>query len=97
MQIMGTNRWDFDADPGFLVTKALDYADMVREQGIAELRGAWIAEDENLMWCVWDTDDLPALQAAFDEMNRQRGLTSELTNVKTFYSTVQETTAASPA
>ena len=31
--------------------------------------------------------------AAFDEMNRETGLTSELTVMNTFYSTVQETTA----
>jgi hypothetical protein len=47
------------------------------------------------MWCAWDTDDFPALQAAFDEMNRQRGLTSALTNMRTFCSTVHETTTAS--
>ena len=91
MQIMGTNRWDFDADPHMLVVRALEFADMVKEEGIAELHGAWIAEDAKLMWCTWDTDDVTALQAAFDEMNQQSGLTSELTNVKTFYSTIQET------
>jgi hypothetical protein len=42
MEIMGTNRGDFDADPGFLVTKALEFADVVSEQGIAELPEAWI-------------------------------------------------------
>ncbi len=76
-----------------LVTRALAFADMVKEQGIAELHGAWIAEDDKLMWCSWDTDNVPALQAAFDEMNRQSGLASELTLVKTFYSTVQEPTS----
>jgi hypothetical protein len=91
MQIMGTNRWDRDMDPRMLVARALEFADMVKQQGIAELHGAWIAEDERLMWCSWDTDDVPALQAAFDEMNRQSGLTSELMDVKTFYSTIQET------
>lgn len=92
VQIMGTNRWSFDADPQVLVERALDFADMVSEQGIAELHGAWIAENENLMWCSWDTDNVPALQTAFDEMNRQTGLTSVLTPVNTFFSTVQETT-----
>ena len=90
MQVMGTNRWAFDADPQLLVTRALEFADSVKEQGIAELHGAWIAEDQKLLWCTWDTDDLAALQAAFDELNRQSGLISELTPVKTFYSTVQE-------
>lgn len=92
VQIMGTNRWDFDIDPRFLVTRALEFADMVKEQGIADLHGAWIGEDERLMWCAWDTDNVAGLQAAFDEMNRQSGLTSKLASVKTFFSTVQETT-----
>jgi len=93
MQVMGTNRWAFDVDPQMLVAQALAFADMVKEQGIAELHGAWIAEDDKMMWCSWDTDNVPALQAAFDEMNSQSGLASELTLVKTFYSTVQETTS----
>ena len=88
---MGTNRWAFDVYSQMLVTQALAFAEMVKEQGIAELPGAWIAEDEKLMWCTWDTDDIAALQTAFDEMNRQSGLTSELTAVKTFFSTVQDT------
>lgn len=92
MQIMGTNRWDFDADPQFLTKQALKFADMVKEKGIAELHGAWLAENENLMWCSWDTNDVAALQSAFDEMNRQTGLTSTLTPVNTFFSTVQEAT-----
>ncbi len=92
MQVMGTNRWDFEVEPESLVAKALEFAEDVRMQGIAELHGAWIAEDEKLMWCSWDTDDLTGLQAAFDEMNRQTGLTSELSLVRTFFSTVQETT-----
>ena len=92
MQVMGTNRWAYDADPKMLLQGALAFADDVKERGIAELHGAWLAEDDKLMWCAWDTDDLVALQAAFDEMNRQTGLTSELTVMHTFYSTVQETT-----
>ena len=91
MQVMGINTWAVDFDRETLVTQALAFADAVREQGIAELHGAWIAEDERLMWCSWDTDDFDALQEAFDKMNRQSGLTSELTRVKTFFSTVQET------
>ena len=93
MQVMGTNRWTDDADPKMLVRGALEFSDQMRERGIAELHGAWLAEGQKLMWCAWDTDDLPALQAAFDEMNRQTGLTSELMVMHTFYSTVQETTA----
>ena len=93
MQVMGTNRWDFEADPDMLVDGALEFADQVREQGIAELHGAWLAAENRLMWCAWDTEDLAALQAAFDEMNRETGLTSKLTVMNTFYSTVQATTA----
>ncbi len=96
MQIMGTNRWDRDVDSQRLVTEALKFADAVKAQGIAELRGAWIAEDDKLMWCSWDAQDVTALQAAFDEMNRRSGLTSELTVVKTFFSPIQATTAVSP-
>ncbi len=91
MQVMGTNRWTFDADPQMLVTRALEFSEMVKDKGIAELRGAWIAEDEKLMWCAWDTGDLEALQQAFEEMNRRSGLTSQLTPVRTFFSTIQET------
>ena len=91
MQVMGTNSWSFDVDPHELVTQALAFADMVKDQGIAELHGAWIAQDEKLMWCTWDTENIDALQAAFEEMNRRSGLTSKLTAAKTFYSTVQET------
>ena len=91
MQVIGTNRWDFDIDPHIMVTQALAFAERVKKQGIAELHGAWIAEDEGFMWCTWDTDDLPALQAAIDEMNRRSGVTSELRSVKTFFSTLQET------
>ncbi len=82
MQIMGTNTWDFDVPKDVLIGKALRFADMVKEQGIAELLDAWIAEDTNLMWCTWDTDDVEGLQAAFDKMNRQSGLTSKLTSIK---------------
>ena len=93
MQVMGTNRWESSIDAHSLMTHALAFADQVREQGIAELHGAWIAENENLMWCTWDTDNLDMLQSAFDEMNRTTGLTSKLTVVDTFYSTVQDTVA----
>ena len=92
MQIMGTNRWDFDTDPQFLAKSALEFAEMVKDRGIAELHGAWLGTDENVMWCAWDTEDVPALQAAFDEMNRETGLISTLTPVNTFFSTVQTAT-----
>jgi hypothetical protein len=71
VQIMGFNRWDTDVP--------------MKAQGIAQLRGAWIASDQNLMWCAWDAKNVQALQAAFDEMNRQSGLVTELTSVETFF------------
>jgi hypothetical protein len=93
MQVMGTNRWSFDSNAELLMAKALEFSEMVRDKGIAELHGAWMAEDEKLMWCAWDTDDIDALQGAFDEMNRQTGLESELRPVRTFYPSIQETVA----
>ena len=73
-----------------LATQALKSSAMVKSRELPELHGAWIAEDEKPMWCTWDTNDVAALQAAFDEMNRRSGLTSKLTLVKTFSSTAQE-------
>lgn len=81
MQVMGTNTWEFDAPRDFLVQKALEFADAVKEQGIARLREASIAHDQKLMWCSWDVDDFEGLQMAFKEMNNQTGLLSELTIV----------------
>jgi hypothetical protein len=91
MQVMGTSRWAFDVDSHFLVTQMLAFAAMVKDRGIAELYGAWIAEDDKRMWCSWDTEDVGALQEAIDEMNLDSGVVSELRPVKTFHSTVQDT------
>ena len=91
MQVMGTNRWTFDVDLQVLMARALEFSALMAERGIAELHGAWIAEEDKLMWCSWDTDDLDALQAAFAEMHRQSGLSSEPVPVKTFFSTIQDT------
>ena len=87
MQVMGTNTWEFDADTEVLVSSALEFADMVKDKGIAELLEAYIAEDANQMWCSWSTDDPEGLQAAFDEMNRRTGLSSTLTMVTEMYHT----------
>lgn len=57
----------------------------MKAQGIARLCGAWIASGYNLMWCVWDTEDVEPLQDAFDEMNRQSGLATELTPIEKFF------------
>lgn len=43
----------------------------------------------------FDAGGMAALQAAFDEMNAQSGLTSELNSVETFFSSIQEMIAAS--
>lgn len=85
MRVIGTNTWEIDVDTDFLVDQALDFADMVMEQGVARLVGAWIEPDKKMMWCTWVTEDLAALQAAFDEMNEQSGLTSELAVVEEMY------------
>jgi hypothetical protein len=82
---MGTNTWEMDVDSDFLVDQALEFADMLRSQGIAQLVGAWVEPDKKLMWCTWVTDDLAALKAAFDEMNERSGLTSELSVVEEMY------------
>ena len=82
---MGFNRWDFDTPTDFLTRQALKFAEEVQAAGIAQLREASLAPDRKLMWCSWDTDNLEALQAAFDEMNQQTGLVSELTPVEAFF------------
>jgi hypothetical protein len=63
------------------------FAETMKAQGTARLRGAWVASDQNLMWCVWDTKDVKPLQDAFDEMNRQSGLVTKLTPIKKFFPT----------
>ena len=78
MKVMGTNTWDADIPKEPLVHQALKFADMVKEQGIAELQEAYISADEKLMWCTWETNNLEALQEAFNQMNAQSGLKSEL-------------------
>lgn len=85
MRVMGTNTWSMAVDTDFLVDKALEFAEAVKQQGVAQLVGAWIEPDKKLMWCTWRTDDLPALQAAFDAMNAQTGLSSELSVVEEMY------------
>jgi hypothetical protein len=82
---MGTNRWELDAPKDFLVQKALEFAEAVKAEGIAQLRDACIAQDQKLMWCTWDTNNIEALQEAFNEMNRQSGLVSELTPIDVMF------------
>jgi hypothetical protein len=85
VQIMGFNRWDTEVPNKALVELALKFAETMKARGIARLRGAWIASDQNLMWCLWDTKDVEPLQDAFDEMNRQSGLVTELASVEKFF------------
>ena len=82
---MGTNKWEFDAPNDLLVKRAREFAEAVKAEGIAQLRDPCIAQNQKLMWCTWDTDNVEALQAAFDEMNRQSGLVSELTPVEVMF------------
>jgi hypothetical protein len=85
MQVMGFNRWDMEVPTDALIGQALKFAEDVKAQGIAQLREACIAADKKLMWCSWDTENVEALQAAFDEMNRMSGLVSDLTHVEFFF------------
>ena len=85
MIVMGTNTWDIDIPKDMLTMQALQFADGVKSQGIAELREFLLAHDQKMLWCTWETEDLEGLQAAFDEMNIQSGLTSELTIVEDMY------------
>jgi hypothetical protein len=81
---MGTNTWEMHIRTKPLIYQALKFSDAVKKQGIATLLGAWIAQEKKLMWCMWETENLPALQKAFDEMNKQSGLKSELAEVQDF-------------
>jgi hypothetical protein len=78
MRVIGTNTWDRDIPRKAIEFQSLRFADMVKEHGIAELQDAWISPSKKLLWCSWETENLEALQAAFDEMNAQSGLASVL-------------------
>ena len=82
MLIMGTNSWEQDIPKEFLISQALKFAEDVKSQGIAELQGAWIDNENKFMWCYWETENLAGLQTAFDEMNKRSGLKSKLTQVE---------------
>lgn len=85
MYVMGTNSWEFEVPTKGLIKMALKFSEDVKAQGIAELRDAFIAPDQKLLWCTWETENLEGLQAAFDEMNKETGLKSELRQVEIFY------------
>jgi hypothetical protein len=40
-----------------LVKQALDFAEDVKSKGIAELREFYLAHDQKLLWCTWETDN----------------------------------------
>ena len=85
MFIMGTNRWEIDIPKDMLVMQALNFAEDVKSKGIAELREFYLAHDQKLLWCTWETDNLKGLEGTFAEMNKQSGLMSELTQVEDMY------------
>lgn len=59
----------------------------MKSRGVAELRSAWIDMDKKLLWCYWKTDNLDALQAEFNELNKQTDLVSELSVIEQYYPT----------
>ena len=85
MFIMGTNSWERDMPKDMLVMQALKFAEDVKSKGIAELCEFYLAHDQKLLWCTWETDNQEALEAAFAEMNKQTGLVSKLTQVEDMY------------
>ena len=85
MYVMGTNRWEVDISKDVLVKQALSFAEDVKSNGIAELREFYLAHDQKLLWCTWETENLLGLESAFAEMNKQSGLISELTQVEDMY------------
>ena len=85
MYVMGTNRWERDMPKDVLIMQSLKFAEDVKSKGIAELRDFYIAHDQKVLWCTWETDNPDALEAAFAEMNKQSGLISELTQVEDMY------------
>jgi hypothetical protein len=85
MKVMGTNTWEHDVPARALMKQSLRFAEGVKAQGIAELLEAYIAPDQKLLWCTWETNDLKALEAAFAEMNKQSGLKSKLEIVDKYY------------
>jgi hypothetical protein len=85
MYIMGTNKWDIDIPKDMLVEQALQFAAEVKANGIAELREFYLAHDQQVLWCTWETENPEGLQEAFTEMNLQSGLISELTPVEDMF------------
>ncbi len=78
MKVIGTNTWESEIPKEIIKNQSLQFAEILKEQGIAVLQDAWISPTKNLLWCSWETDNLEALQTAFDGMNSQSGLKSVL-------------------
>jgi hypothetical protein len=87
MLVMGSNTWKAEMPKQAIIGFSLKWAEGLKAQGIAELCGAWINMEKKLLWCYWETDDLDALQVAFDAMNKQSGLESELTVIEQYFPT----------
>ena len=87
MLVMGSNSWTSDTPVKALISISLRWAEGLKAKGVAELRGAWIDGDKKLLWCYWETDNLEALQAEFDELNKQTDLVSELSVVEQYFPT----------
>jgi hypothetical protein len=85
MYVMGSNQWDLDIPKDMLVEQALNFAEDVKSKGIAELREFYLAHDQKLLWCTWETNNLQALEEAFADMNAQSGLVSKLTQVEDMF------------
>ena len=84
MEVLGTNRWDYEADKDLMIKGALDFSEDVRRRGIAELTHAWIAPEEKLLWCTWKTEKFAELESAFEDLHERTGLVSDLTIVENF-------------
>lgn len=56
----------------------------VHGKGIAKLHGTWLAFDLGLAWCVWETDNIQALEAVF-AAPELKGLRTELKPIEQVY------------
>lgn len=61
MIVMGVNSWEFEIPERGLVIQALKFADQVKAAGIGQLRNFYLAHEQKLLWCTWDTENLEGL------------------------------------
>ncbi len=85
MFIMGVNTWKIDMPKKALIFRSLQFADAMQAQGIAEFQEAFIAHDQKQLWYTCKTENIDALKAAFDEMNKQTYLVSKLLVAEKYY------------